>query len=115
MGGEMLAMEHVCLIFVVTTGLLAQQTNVGDITGTVQDASGAMVPSAEVVAVNTSTRVANPTLTASRGVYTINVLPIGSYTITVTKPGFRVAQSREFQVIAGQTVTTNFTLELGAS
>src|SRR5262249_34946153 len=94
--------------FVVATRLFSQQTNVGDIIGTVQDGSGAIVPAAEVVVVNSATGVTHSTLTTSSGVYSIKFLQVGSYQITASKPGFRMAVSREVHVIAGQTTTTDF-------
>jgi len=48
--------------------LNAQQTNVGNITGSVEDTTGAIIPAAEVVAVNPATGVTQSTVTTSQGV-----------------------------------------------
>ncbi len=76
------------------------QTITGAITGTVTDASGAVVPGAKVTATNTATGVATPTQTSDSGSYTLNFLQIGPYKVTVEASGFT------------QQSTSNFTLEV---
>jgi hypothetical protein len=75
-------------IFVALLPTFAQQTNVGNITGSVADASGAIIPGADVIAMNTATGVAYQTVATNAGLYNINLLPIGSYNVTVSKAGF---------------------------
>jgi len=58
------------------------------ITGTVTDPSGAVVAGAHVVAHNVATGVDSPTVTNATGVYRIDYLPIGQYTVTVDAAGF---------------------------
>lgn len=94
--------------------LYAQQSNVGGITGTVQDGSGAVVVAAKVVATEMSTGVAQSTATNGRGAYFFTPLQIGTYSITITKAGFKVATSRNVAVIAGQTETADVLLEVGS-
>ena len=91
----------------------AQQTNLGNITGSVGDTSGATIPDAQVVAVNSATGLTQSTVTTSGGLYNINLLPIGRYTVTVTKAGFQKATRPEVAVIAGQTFTVDFVLQAG--
>ena len=93
----------------------AQQANVGNITGTVNDATGAVVPGANVAAVNQGTNLTYPAVTTSGGDYFINVLPVGKYTVTVTKAGFEKVTRTDIDVLAGQTTTANMTLQVGAS
>ena len=100
---------------VLTTGLHAQQTNVGNITGSVQDATAAIVPGAEVLVVNTATGVAQSASTTSPGLYNINLLPVGSYTVTVTKTGFQKETKINAEVLTGQTSTVDFVLRVGST
>jgi len=100
---------------VLTTGLHAQQTNVGNITGSVQDATAAIVPGAEVLVVNTATGVAQSASTTSAGLYNINLLPVGSYTVTVTKTGFQKETKINVAVLTGQTSTVDFVLRVGST
>ena len=61
----------------------------GAISGTIVDGSGAVVPGAEVVAVETSTSTSQKTISSSAGEFAFANMPLGSYTITVTASGFK--------------------------
>ena len=58
------------------------------ITGTVTDASGAVISNATVAARDTSRGTIYPTQTNSAGVYYLSPLPIGDYDLKVTATGF---------------------------
>ncbi|HEX5432002.1 MAG TPA: carboxypeptidase-like regulatory domain-containing protein, partial [Bryobacteraceae bacterium] len=74
-----------CLAGAIALG----QAATGTITGTVTDPAGAVVASANVEAKNIATGVVYPTATTTAGNYTISQLPVGTYQITVTVPGFK--------------------------
>jgi hypothetical protein len=93
----------------------AQQTNVGGVTGTVRDASGAVVPGADVEARNQDTNVTRRSVTNQSGIYTIPLLPIGSYTVTVTSTGFQKSVRPDIPILSGQTFTVDFQLAVGAT
>src|SRR5271155_1742844 len=61
----------------------------GSISGTVKDQSGAAIAKASVVLVNISTGIKQSTSADDQGAYTFPVLPVGSYTLEATHPGFR--------------------------
>ena len=66
------------LIFVVNCGdVWAQAT--AQISGTVRDQSGAVLPGVEVVATQTDTGVARNAVTNETGSYVLTNLPIGPY------------------------------------
>ncbi len=77
------------ILILCTAGIgLAQNTNSGDIRGTVTDASGAVVPDVKVTLNNTDTGVVKELTTNSVGLYdAVSILP-GHYTITFSKEGF---------------------------
>src|SRR5215472_15094565 len=79
----------VCL-FVSAFGAFAQSDR-GTITGTVSDPAGAVVANAPVEAKNNSTGVVYPVATSGTGNYTVAELPVGTYEISVTAPGFKKA------------------------
>src|ERR1044071_6662209 len=60
---------------------VAAQTFRGTILGTVSDPQGAIVPGANVMAVNVGTGIMRSTLTDTDGNYTIAELPTGTYQI----------------------------------
>src|SRR5437016_1325285 len=81
------------LIFVVSSGDgWAQAT--AQISGTVKDQSGAVLPGVEVTVTQTDTGIARTTVTNETGSYVLPNLPIGPYRFEAGLPGFRTyAQS----------------------
>ncbi len=77
------------ITFAILSSVAAlSQTTSGSINGLVTDPSGAVVPNASVVAINTTTGVRTPTTSNDAGVYSLRFLPIGTYRIDVTATGF---------------------------
>ena len=74
--------------------LTGQMAGGGTIVGTIQDPTGAMVPDAEVAMANTQTGTVLKTTTSSAGQYVFPVVPVGTYTITITAKGFQQAPNR---------------------
>src|SRR5215472_910253 len=72
--------------FLLIGGLAVAQTATSRITGTVSDASGALVPGAMVTAKNDATGVAYTQTTTEVGLYGFPSLPAGLYTISVSLP-----------------------------
>lgn len=91
------------------------QATSGNITGTVYDQTGATIPGASVIAHNTATGVDSTTTSTSAGDYRFENLPVGTYTLTVTAPGFSKAEIGNINVQLNQTVTTNVKLNVGQS
>lgn len=72
---------------VMAAQLFAQGGATGAITGTVQDPSGAVVPGAQVKIINQDTTVVARTLkTDANGDFTAQLLPVGTYTVSVEAP-----------------------------
>ncbi len=68
------------------------QANTASLGGTVADASGAVVPKANVVVKNNATGDNRTSVSNDSGVFQLTGLPVGDYTVTITAPGFRVFQ-----------------------
>jgi hypothetical protein len=82
------------LAFVVLmAGVLAAQTFRGTILGTVTDPSGALVSGAKVTVKNVATGLERSTQTSADGSYSLPELPIGTYTVTITQPGFQTSST----------------------
>jgi hypothetical protein len=91
------------------------QAGTGELTGLVTDTTGAVVPGVQVDLVNAATGTARQTMTSSAGVYRFVSLPIvGTYTLTVQQPGFKVAKVEGIVMTVGTTVTRDIKLEVGA-
>ena len=59
------------------------------INGTVVDPSGSFVPGATIEAKSTATGLHRTASTNQEGLYNITPLPVGEYTLTITKDGFK--------------------------
>ncbi len=85
------------------------------INGTIKDPSDAVVPGATVVLKNVDTGVEQTTVSNDLGVYVMQQILPGKYTIEVRKEGFTTAEQRGVTLLVGQTATYDFTLAVGAT
>ncbi|HTV56779.1 MAG TPA: carboxypeptidase regulatory-like domain-containing protein [Terriglobia bacterium] len=85
----------------------------GSISGVVKDPTGAVVPGADVTALNTQTGVRTVIRTDSAGLYNFPALPIGNYTITVDKSGFRTFRETGLILNANSALRVDAALTLG--
>ena len=69
--------------------VLAAQSITGSITGVVTDASGAVIPGAEVTVSNLGTNIRSKAKSDAGGNYTVPLLPRGDYRIEVSAGGFK--------------------------
>ncbi|MEO8657898.1 MAG: TonB-dependent receptor [Bryobacteraceae bacterium] len=88
------------------------QTGLGVVTGTVQDSTGAAVPSAQLKLTEAGTNVMREATSNSAGIHYFGSVALGNYVLTVEAPGFKKWEGR-FQVQAGQSVTVDPKLEVG--
>ena len=88
------------------------QTETGQITGTVFDPAGAVVPSANVTARNVATGATRTTTSTTAGVYVVSNLAPGNYELTVSAAGF-ATQKRQVAVAVGAKVGVDTHLEVG--
>jgi hypothetical protein len=89
------------------------QTNFGQISGTVSDAAGAVVPGAAVTAIDSATNLSRTMTTDRNGYYVITNLPVGTYRVTVEVANFKKAIRTENELSADERMTIDFILETG--
>jgi Carboxypeptidase regulatory-like domain/TonB-dependent Receptor Plug Domain len=111
-------MRHICALTAVAGMLFAggqafAQTITGTVRGSVTDPSGAVVSGATVKATNTATGVTTGSVTNHDGLYNIQFLPIGQYTVAVTMPGFRSLSIGPFSLEIDQIAKIDAKLEVG--
>src|SRR6266581_2598521 len=104
----------VLLLSVGSGTAFAQATASGTIQGTVMDKSGAVVSGAQVVAKSKATDLTRTTTSSDTGDYRFELLPVGNYTVTVTRTGFATF-AQTIEILVGQTATVNAELKLGAT
>src|ERR1700739_1476612 len=68
------------------------QSVTASLLGVVHDASGAVIPNAEVTATNLQTMLTRTTKSDATGAYLFTDLPIGQYQLRVVSPGFQAFQ-----------------------
>ncbi len=78
------------------------QTFRGGVSGSVTDVTGAIIAEAAVKATDNATGLLHSTLSSSTGDFTLQDLPIGEYTIEVSRPGFQNVRVTAVRVSAGK-------------
>lgn len=96
------------------TGFLCAQSDRGSITGTVTDASGGVIPGAQVTATNLATDVQTSATTNDVGLYSILNLPVGRYSVKFTRQGFKTLERSGITVAISQVVNLDVALDVGA-
>lgn len=87
----------------------------GSISGAVTDNGGGAVAKASVTAVNLETEVRHTAETNSSGIYSFSGLPVGSYDLDVSVPGFKAYRRAGIKLDVNSAVVVDVRLELGAS
>ena len=102
------------LALVGVTGAYAQAVaGMGAVTGSVRDASGAVVPGASVVVANESKGIRRSLQTTDAGIFSAPALaPAAGYSISVTKQGFNTWEAKEFTVQVGDPRDFRITLQV---
>ena len=102
------------LIALLLCAAVLAQAPTGDISGTVFDESGAVVPNASVLIVNKETGLQRTFTTGPTGVFSASSIPAGLYEVKVDVPGFRTLV-REVTVQTGTVTTADMHLQVGAA
>ena len=102
----------VVLLLVGVSGVAYAQ-GTATLRGEVSDNYGSVIPAAEVIVTNNATAVEVIASTDAVGSYELTLEP-GTYTVTVEASGFETASASDVELMAGQSVLRNFSLELGA-
>ncbi|PYV43102.1 MAG: hypothetical protein DMG06_11940 [Acidobacteria bacterium] len=108
----------VILFFASLNSLVSRaycQTTFGQITGTVTDPSGAVVPGAKVTVTNQETLIAREVSTSARGVFNVPNLNVGTYRVRITVTGFTTYERGGLILSANQVINVDATLALGAT
>ena len=105
-----------CLFLALGATALLAQSGLGSITGTAQDSSGGSVAGAAVRLTEKATQGTRSTTTTDAGLFTFPAVVVGTYTVSVTPPGFKEKQIENLSINAFQQVALgHITLEVGAA
>jgi hypothetical protein len=107
-------MSRTLLILTMSSAILIAQAPTGIITGTVTDATGAVVPNATITITNKATGGPRQVSSNAEGLYSLPALPAGDYEVRAESKGFRTLL-REATVVIGSTTTVDLPMQLGAT
>ncbi len=85
----------------------------GRLSGTVRDPSGAVVPGATIILVNTAVRSEFTAMSDGHGLYSFPALPVGQYDMTIEAAGFKPQKKTNLTVDTDAALTLNATLQVG--
>ena len=108
------ALTFLAVLLPGATSLHAQLSTQATITGTVTDPSGAVVSGATVTLTDDATKVSTVTKTNGDGVYIVPDLVVDTYTVAITKKGFKTETVSGVELHPTETVTVNAQLAVGA-
>ncbi len=92
----------------------AQLNTSASISGTATDASGAIVPGATVTVIDEGTRASASTQTNNSGTFVLPNLPVGAYTVIISKTGFQDYKESGVILHPATVATVNASLQVGA-
>lgn len=101
----------VIAVLLIARGAFAQSAT---LTGTVSDPTGSVVPNATVTATLTEKNIPFETLTSETGLYLLQNLPIGHYTVQAEAPGFKTFRQSGVELTVDGRQLLNIQLDVGA-
>src|SRR5262245_14156740 len=83
------------------------------ISGSILDSTGAVLPGAQITATQTDTGSVRTTVSNETGSYILPNLPLGPYKLEVTQAGFRPYAQSGIRLQVNSSPVINVTLEIG--
>ncbi|MGB7282132.1 MAG: carboxypeptidase-like regulatory domain-containing protein, partial [Candidatus Acidiferrum sp.] len=103
------------LVALLAASRVAAQSTGGEIRGTISDPSGASVAAANVTLINEATGTQRTMQSGSNGEYLFIEVPVGSYEIDVSLPGFKKFIRKGIALDLNQVVSVDITLVIGSA
>ena len=103
----------IVLVISLHFSLAWAQVNTGTILGTVQDATGAVLPGAEVVATHIDQGRSRTAISDDEGRYRFPNLNLGNYEVEASLPGFQTSVRTGIAIGIDQRAVVDFTLSIG--
>src|SRR5260370_37865909 len=106
--------ETLLVLVLGAVGAFAQTQTTGQISGTVSDSSGAVLPQTKITVTGNDTGLIRTTETNATGYYQIPLLQPGNYMVSVTVKGFQTVVRDGITVPVGGAVLVDFRLAPGS-
>lgn len=94
---------------------MPQSATTATLSGTISDASEAVVPKAKVTVSNPATGLVRDVMSDSAGEYRLVLLPPGTYTVKAEKEGFAPQSHSDIVLTVGQSASLDFRLAVGTA
>lgn len=108
-----MALVFTLSLLLIQAVVSAQTATTGQISGSVTDQSGAVVPDATVTATQVGTGLTRTVVTSDDGNYSITNLAIGTYRVKISKSGFKETAVSDVAVNVANVTRQNVALEIG--
>ncbi|MCI0423325.1 MAG: carboxypeptidase-like regulatory domain-containing protein, partial [Acidobacteria bacterium] len=108
-------MKRLWAMLFLLCGLAQGQTSRGAVTGTLTDASKAVIAGSSVVLTHSETGVRRSASSNEAGLYRFDAVDPGVYQLKVTHPGFKPSITNMVQVNANRVTTIDLRLEVGTA
>src|ERR1700758_149217 len=105
----------IALLTMICWGNLKAQSGQADVQGTVKDATGSVVPNADVTLLNTDSGNKRAVKTESDGRYSFPTVAPGHYAISVTATGFSPETIKGLTIELAQHVNEDVSLKVGGA
>jgi hypothetical protein len=99
------------LVCLFTTAALAQNEHAA-IIGTIRDSHGKAIPEARVQIRQSATGLVRSTMSNGAGVFSLNGLALGEYTLVASREGFGDVRTTAIRLAVGETRTMDVTLQV---
>ncbi|MCI0487816.1 MAG: carboxypeptidase-like regulatory domain-containing protein, partial [Blastocatellia bacterium] len=103
----------VLMSLLLSIQVLAQTATTATVSGTITDSAQAVVPGAEIELYNPATNQRLKQTSSDSGKYVFPTVLSGTYSITVTRQGFRTSSISSFKVEVAKSYSIDMTLEVG--
>src|SRR5262245_53173376 len=101
------------LLVLLGCSILWGQGSTAQISGSVSDPTGAVLPGVEITATQTDTGVNRTAVSNETGAYVLPNLPIGPYRLEATLPGFRTFAQTGIVLQVNSNPAINIVLQVG--
>ncbi len=106
---------YLSALLIFTTYSSAQIAGSGNIQGAVTDATGAVIPGSSITLTNESTKVKRTTKSNDAGTYVFPGIPVGTYDLSVSSPGFKTYVQTHIVLEVGSSIAINPSLAVGSA
>lgn len=114
--GTRCALAFAVLISIgVVDAARAQINSSATINGTVTDTTGAVITGATIMVKNSDTNTVVSTRTNAEGTFALPGLPVGTYSVTVSKEGFQTSDTTSLELHPATVTSINVMLKVGST